>query len=175
MAILTYSSRQEMVEHSFHPAVALLVPLAAIFIQVNVPRLIPAANLFDLPLIVVLFFAVGRRGPIAGTITGSLTGLAQDFFSGQYIGIFGISKSIIGYLASLLSGRIDVESLSTRLLLSFGFTLLHNWIVYVIRLSLLGQEMQWFMVHELLRAVLNMALAVPVLFLLDRTKRRDHR
>jgi rod shape-determining protein MreD len=175
MAILTYSSRQEMVEHSFHPAVALLVPLAAIFVQVNLPRLIPQAAMLDLPLIVVIFFAVGRRGPIAGTLTGSFTGLAQDFFSGQYVGIFGISKSIIGYLASMLSVRIDVESLGTRLLLSFGFTLLHNWIVYVIRMSLLGLDMHWLIGYELLRAFLNMIIAVPLLFLLDRTKRHDHR
>jgi rod shape-determining protein MreD len=175
MAILTYSSRQETVEHSFHPAVAVLVPLAAILVQINLPRLIPQAAMLDLPLIVVIFFSVGRRGPIAGIFTGSLTGLTQDYFSGQDIGIFGISKSIIGYLASSLSVRIDVESLGTRLLLSFGFTLLHNWIVFVIRYSLIGLDMHWGWGHELLRAVLNMVVAVPLLFLLDRTKHRDHR
>ncbi len=175
MAILTYSSRQEMVEHSFHPAVAVLVPLGAIFLQINLSKVLPQAAMLDLPLIVVLFFAVGRRSPIAGTLTGALTGIAQDFFSGQDVGIFGISKSIVGYLASLLSVRIDVESLGTRLLISFFFTLLHHWIVYVIRLSLLGMDMHWRMGYELLCALMNMVVAIPVLFMLDRTKRRDHR
>jgi len=175
MAMLTYSSRQEMVEHSFHPAIVLLVPLAAIFVQVNLPRLVPQVAMIDLPLIVVIFFSVGRRGPVAGTLTGALTGLAQDFFSGQYVGIFGMSKSIIGYIGSLLSLRIDVESLGTRILLCFGFTLLDNWIVYIIRLSLLGMNMQWLMGYQLLRAVLNMIIGVPVLYLLDRTKRSDLR
>jgi rod shape-determining protein MreD len=173
MAILTYSSRREIEEHAFHPAVTLLVPLVAIFLQAYLPLRLHWMSLFDLPLIVVIFFAVSRRSPIAGTLTGAIIGLVQDGLTGQPIGINGISKSVIGFAAASIGVRIDVENPLTRLLLNFGFMLLSGALYYGVLRFLLGQETHWLWRRELLQAGLNAALSVPVFVLLDRTKSRE--
>ena len=75
MATRSYTSRRELDEHTFHPAVALLVPVAFIILQALLPKPFPKLAILDLPLIATIFFAVGRRSPIAGTLTGAAIGL----------------------------------------------------------------------------------------------------
>ena len=61
MAEHSYTSRQEMDQYAFHTAVTLLVPLGSILLQAVLPKTFPVLAIFDLPLIVVIFFAVARR------------------------------------------------------------------------------------------------------------------
>lgn len=173
MAILTYSSRREIEEHTFHPAVTFLVPLLAIFLQAYLPLRFHWLALLDLPLIVVIFFAVSRRSPIAGTVTGALIGLVQDGLTGQPVGINGISKTVIGYAAASVGVRIDVENPLTRVLLNFSFMLVNGGLYYFILRYLLGQEPHWLWRYELLRAMLNAVVALLIFSLLDRTKSRE--
>ena len=171
MAIRSYTSRRELDEHTFHPAVALLVPVAFIILQALLPRPFPRLAILDLPLIATIFFAVGRRSPIAGTLTGAAIGLLQDALTNQYIGINGITKALIGYAAASIGFKVDVESVTTRVLMSFGFCLLQSVLLYFIEAHLLGMpgvHVLWL--HELLRAVVNTLVAIPVFYLLDRTK-----
>src|SRR5450756_956544 len=97
MAIRSYTSRRELEQHSFHPAVTLLVPIAAIVLQALLPKPFPRLVILDLPLIITIFFAVSRRSPIAGAFTGAVIGHIQDALTGQPIGINGMAKTIIGY------------------------------------------------------------------------------
>ncbi|HWZ11941.1 MAG TPA: hypothetical protein VNX22_02245, partial [Acidobacteriaceae bacterium] len=64
MAIV-YNSRLDAEEHGFHPLISLLVPLLALLLQVYLPKYFHGFATFDLPLIVTIFFAVGRRHPIS--------------------------------------------------------------------------------------------------------------
>jgi len=66
MPVRSYMSRREVEQERFHPAMALLAPLGSIVLQILLPRLYPPLVGLDLPLIVMLFFAVSRRSPIAG-------------------------------------------------------------------------------------------------------------
>jgi rod shape-determining protein MreD len=171
MAIRSYTSRRELDEHTFHPAVALLVPVGFIILQALLPRPFPRLAILDLPLIATIFFAVSRRSPIAGTLTGAAIGLLQDALTNQYIGINGITKAIIGYIAASIGFKVDVENPSTRVLMSFGFFLLQSALLYLIQGHLLGERgVQILWLHELLRAVVNTLVAIPIFFLLDRTK-----
>jgi hypothetical protein len=77
MATHSYTSRRELEQHSFHPAVTVLVPLAAILLQAYLPRPFPRFAILDLPLIITVFFAVSRRNPVAGTLTGACIGLMR--------------------------------------------------------------------------------------------------
>ncbi len=174
MSTYSYTSRRELEEHSFHPAVALLVPLAAILLQSLLPKPFPRLLLLDLPLIVTIFFAVSRRSPVAGALTGAAIGLLQDFLTGQPIGINGIAKTIIGYIAASIGVRVDVEALTTRLLMNFLFSLLNSVLLYVILRRLVGlADYHLLWPHELLRAAVNTAVALPIFHLLDRTKRPE--
>ena len=174
MANRSYTSRRELEEHSFHPSVTLLVPVAAILVQVLLPHLLPGLAILDLPLVVVIFFAVSRRSPIAGTITGAVIGLLQDALTNQPIGVNGMAKALIGYIAASIGVQVDVENINTRILMNFGFSIVQSFLLYLIYSRLLGfggHHPLWK--HELIRAVINTAVAIPLFFLLDTTKRND--
>ncbi|WP_263383712.1 rod shape-determining protein MreD [Granulicella arctica] len=174
MANRSYTSRRELEEHSFHPAVTLLVPVAAILVQVLLPHAFPRVAIMDLPLIVVIFFAVSRRSPIAGTITGTIIGLLQDALTNQPIGVNGMAKALIGYIAASIGVQVDVENISTRVLMNFGFSLLQSAFLFLIDsrlLGLAGHHVLWK--HELIRAAINTVIAIPLFFLLDATKRTE--
>lgn len=168
----SFTSRRELAQHSFHPAVTLLVPLAAIVLQALLPKPLPRLAILDLPLIITLFFAVSRRNPISGTLTGAAIGLLQDTLTAQPIGINGIAKSIIGYISASIGLQVDVENLTTRILINFGFSLLNSVLIYLINRRLLGiVDFHIMWLHELLRALLNTVVAIPIFFLLDRARR----
>ena len=169
MAMLTYSSRREIEEHSFHPLVSILAPFAALLLQVYLPRLVPRLAILDLPLIVVVFFSIARRSPISGTLTGAIIGTLQDAFTGQPIGINGIANAVIGYSAASIGVRVDVENPLTRVVLNFGFTLLQGLLYFIIVRHLLGLDARWLWLYELDRALANTAVAVVVFLVLDRT------
>jgi rod shape-determining protein MreD len=170
MATRSYTSRRELDEHTFHPAVTVLVPVGFIILQALLPRPFPKLAILDLPLIATIFFAVGRRSPIAGTLTGAAIGLLQDALTNQYIGINGITKALIGYTAASIGFKVDVESITTRILMIFAFCLAQSGLLYLIQNHLLGQNIQMLWLHELLRAAVNTVVAIPIFYLLDRTK-----
>lgn len=174
MVTRSYMSRREAEQQSFHLLATLLIPAAAILLQVLLPRISPRLAIVDLPLIVTLFFAVSRRSPIAGTMTGAAIGLLQDLLSGMPVGVNGMAKSVVGYAAASLGSRIDVDNSATRAVLTFGFSLLQSVLLYLIQRHLLeihGFHVLWL--HELVRAVVNLLVGIPVYLLLDRWKRQE--
>ena len=173
MALLPQSSRREMEEHHFRPFVLIVVPLLAIFFQVYLPLRFPSFSVLDLPVLVVIYFSVSRRSPIAGTLIGLVIGLIQDAMTHLPLGINGIIDCILGYLSASIGLRIDVDNPGTRLLMNFVFILLASILHVLILSRLLGMHGSWFWLHELIRAVVN-ALAGVILFaLLDRLRQRD--
>jgi rod shape-determining protein MreD len=174
MVTRSYMSRREVEQQSFTLPVAIFVPLGAILLQVLLPRLVPTLAILDLPLVVTLFFAVSRRSPIAGTVTGCAIGLLQDVLTSQPIGVNGMAKSVIGYAAASLGSRIDVENTTTRAILTFGFSLLQSALLYLIERRLLGiRGFHLLWLHELIRAAANTVVAVPIYLLLDRWKHQE--
>jgi rod shape-determining protein MreD len=171
MVTRSYMSRREVEQQRFSLPVAVFVPVAAILLQVLLPRVLPRLAILDLPLIVTLFFAVSRRNPIAGTATGGIIGLLQDLLTSQPIGVNGMAKSVIGYAAASLGSQIDVENTATRALMTFSFSLLQSLLLYLIERRLLGiRAFHLLWLHELIRAAVNTAVALPVFLLLDRWK-----
>ncbi|HEY6971177.1 MAG TPA: rod shape-determining protein MreD [Candidatus Angelobacter sp.] len=170
---VSYTSREEIEVHKFSWAVSIGIPLLAIFVQVFFPIRLRFLMVFDLPLLVTIYFAVARRRPIPGLITGALIGTVQDAFDHRYIGLNGIAKTIIGFLASSLGVRIDVENPGSRFLMTVGFYLLHQIIRVVIDLLLVGVREPWYWGHMLVASVANGLLAVVLFAALDRLKLRN--
>src|SRR5215813_601369 len=137
---VTYTSREEIEVHKFSWPVSIGIPALAIFIQVFFPIRIRFLTVFDLPLLVTIYFAVARRRPIPGLITGALIGTVQDAFGHHYIGLNGIAKTIIGFLASSLGVRLDVENPGSRFLMTVGFYLVHQITLVVIDVLLRSEE-----------------------------------
>lgn len=174
MATHSYTSRRELEQHRFPPAVSLLVPLLAVLLQALLPRPFPRLSILEFPLIVTVFFAVSRRNPVAGTLTGAAIGLLQDALTSQPIGVNGMAKSVIGYIAASIGIQIDVENLTTRILINFAFSILNSVLLILINRRLLGlPNFHILWVHELIRAAINTIVALPIFYLLDNTKRRE--
>lgn len=174
MPTRSYTSRNEFAQYTFSPAVVVAVPFVLVLLQASLPRIFPRLLILDLPLVAVIFFSVSRRNPIFGALTGAIIGLFQDALTGQPIGIGGIAKTIIGYAAASIGLEVDVENIATRILMAFGFSMLQSGLLFLIHRYLLGTagfRLLW--VHELLRAALNTAVAIPLFFFLDRARRRD--
>lgn len=173
MSLISGTSRREAEENRFHPVVFVVAPLLAIFLQVYLPLRFPGIALLNLPLLVVIYFAVSRRSPIAGTLIGLVVGIIQDAFTHLPIGINGIIDCIIGYLGASIGVRVDVDNPGSRLIINFVFILLASVLHVLILGRLLGMHESWFWVHELIRATINALIGVVLFALLDRLRRRE--
>ena len=138
MVTRSYMSRREVEQQSFSLRLHCWYRSAPFCCRYCLPKAMPRLAILDLPLIVTLFFAISRRSPIAGTITGATIGLLQDVLTSQPIGVNGMAKSVIGYAAASLGSRIDVENTGTRAVLTFGFSFLQSALLYLIERRLLG-------------------------------------
>lgn len=170
----SYTSRRELDQYAFRPVVTVLTPLLCVLLQAMLPKTFPKLALIDLPLIATIFFAVARRNPIAGTITGTIIGLLQDGLTNHPFGVYGIAKGVIGYIAASIGFAVDVDNMINRILLNFGFSMLQSLLLYLITRRLLGDATFHLQpVHELIAAGLTTAVAIPVFLLLDRFKLRE--
>ena len=68
--------------YEFNWLVLVLVPLVAIFLQAFFAAKLRWLAVLDLPMMVVIFFAVARRNPVTGCVTGAIIGLLQDALGG---------------------------------------------------------------------------------------------
>jgi rod shape-determining protein MreD len=170
-ASVSLTSREEIEVHRFSWPVSLGIPLLAIFLQVFLR--IGLLNLLDLPLLVTIFFAVSRRRPIPGLLTGALIGTLQDAWTGHPIGLFGIAKTIVGYLGSSLGVKLDVDNPGSRFLMTFAFFLIHKLIYIAIDLLLVGGSEAWNWGHTLVSALANGLAAVVLFAVLDKLKLRS--
>src|SRR5215470_20418003 len=116
--ILLSSQREGQVSR-FRAWVMVAVPLAAILFQVYVPLFFQFLGFLEMPLLVVVYFALMRRSQVHGLMVGALVGLAQDSLSKNPLGMFGISKTLVGYFAASVGMRFDVDHGLIRLLLCF--------------------------------------------------------
>jgi rod shape-determining protein MreD len=173
MARMGADSRRDMEVRRYPFLIYGLVPLAALVLQAWLPRVVGRYAWFDLPLVVTVYFALGRRSPIQGTLMGAAMGLFEDALTGHAIGINGIAKTVCGFLAASVGIRIDVENSTIRLMLNFLLSLLSSAIFLFIYRFLLGLSLDWNWVIELFKALGNSAIAIIVFPLLDRLQLRD--
>jgi len=95
--------------HKYYAGVVPMAVLLALVLQAFFPVYIHSANYLELPLLVTLYFALSKRNPSSGLLLGMVVGLLQDSLSRTPLGLYGIAKTLVGYLGSSLGARIDVE------------------------------------------------------------------
>ncbi len=147
-------------------------PVPQDFLQAFVPLRFPFFAIFDLPLLVTIFFAVVRRNPVTGLLTGSVIGLLQDSLTHNPIGLYGIAKTVVGYGASSLGVRLDVENAGARLLLTLFFYMVHEIVYFMVGRGLVGLTAHPSWAYELGAAFANAVLAVLLFAALDKFKQR---
>ena len=170
---LSQTSPEQVEVYRFPWLAATLIPALAIFFQAFFPVRLPFLAIFDVPLLVTIFLGVTRRNPVTGLLTGCVIGLVQDSLTHQPLGIYGIAKTVVGFGASSLGVKLDVENAASRFLVTYVFYLLHQFLYFSVRRGLVGQGVGWAWGHELLAALANAAAAVALFAVLDRFKQRN--
>lgn len=165
------SGRTQHIEvHKFHAGSIIGVTLLALLIQAFLPVYFPRTHLLDLPLVVTIYFAFSRRNPSTGLLLGMTIGLIQDSLGRSPVGLFGISKTLVGYLASSLGARIDVENPVSRFGLTIVFFLIHHAAFVTIQRVLLSQPEPVFTLTLWVAAFINAVIAVALFPLLDKLR-----
>jgi len=159
--------------HKFFPGAVAGATILALVLQAFVPVYFSRAAMLDLPLIITIYFGLSRRNPSTGLLLGMVIGLLQDSLSGPTVplGLYGIAKTIIGYLASSIGARLDTEHPAARFALTGIFFILHQGIIVLTRRLLLAQPEPWFNLHLLAAAAVNAVVAVFLFAVLDRLRR----
>lgn len=169
MALMA-ASRRETEAPTLPFWLVLVTPLLAIGIDSFLPVHFAPAGLLDLPLLLVIYFGIVKRSPVVGVCSGAIIGILQDALTREPLGVSGITKTVVGYIAGQLGNRIDTDNQAARLLFTFALSLLNSGLYWVVIEHLLAQSLGWNWLHELLRAVVNAVAGVILFALLDLTR-----
>ncbi len=135
--------------HRYPLLVYALVPLAALVLQAWLPRVVGRYDWFDLPLVITVYFALGRRNPIQGTLMGAAMGLFEDALSHHAIGINGIAKTVVGFLAAQWAFASTWTITPSACSLNFVLSLLSSAVYLFVSRFMLGLAMEWSWLTEL--------------------------
>ena len=107
-------------------ALGVLIAIAlALALQTTLARfLVGGTAAVDLVLVVVVYVAL-TSGPVTGMFAGSLAGLIQDALSSGIIGIGGLAKSVVGFLAGAIGQQFIVTAALPRLVIFLAATAAH--------------------------------------------------
>jgi rod shape-determining protein MreD len=103
----------------------ILAVAAALALQTTLARFVvrgPVA--VDFVLVVVVYVAL-TAGPSAGLLSGAVAGLIQDALSTSLIGIGGLAKTIVGFLAGIVGTQFIVVDTLPRFVVFFAATVVH--------------------------------------------------
>lgn len=157
--------------HKFRTGAIFGAVILALMLQVFVPVYFPKFATLDLLLLVTIYFGLSRRNPSTGLLLGMLIGLLQDSLSAVPLGLYGIAKTIVGYLASSIGARLDTEHPAARFALTIFFFFVHQGVITLTRRLLLAEPEVWFTARLVIAAGVNAVVAVFLFMLLDRLRR----
>jgi rod shape-determining protein MreD len=166
--LLTGPRKNRLVK--FRPLAIVILPLLAILYQIYTPQFLEQLSYLELPLLVAVYFSLMWRSQIRALFFGAAIGLLQDSLSREYLGMFGIAKTLVGYFAASMSLRFDVDNSAIRFILAFFFYAFHQCFYWVMVRALLGLGMALDPAQTIILAGLNAAVAVPLFLLFDKLK-----
>jgi rod shape-determining protein MreD len=103
----------------------ILAVVAALALQTTLARFLVRGTFgLDLVLVVVVYVAL-TSGPATGLLSGAFAGLIQDALSSSVIGIGGLAKTIVGFLAGIIGTQFIVAQPLPRFVVFFAATVVH--------------------------------------------------
>jgi len=158
--------------HKYYGGVVPVAVALALVLQAFFPVHFRWASYLELPLLVTLYFALSKRNPSSGLLLGMVVGLLQDSLSRTPLGLYGIAKTLVGFVASSIGARVDVEHPLARFLLTIVFCLFHRAVLILTSHVLLAQRGEaYFTVPILIASVVNAFIAIGLFPLLDRFRK----
>ncbi len=98
----------------------------ALGLQTTLARFVVGGSAaIDLVLVAVVAVAL-TIGPVGGMLAGSAAGLIQDSLASGVVGIGGLAKTIVGFLAGAFGQQFIVTAALPRLVIFVAATLLHG-------------------------------------------------
>jgi rod shape-determining protein MreD len=162
---------QHIEVHKFRTGTVVLAAALALLFQAFLPIYIHSAQRLELPLLITIYFGLSRRNPSTGLLLGTCIGLAQDSLSHGPLGLNGIAKTLVGYVASSIGTRLDTEHPLSRFALTIGFFALQQGVLIVTKRLLFAQIEPFFSMPLLWSALLNGVISVALFALLDRLRK----
>jgi len=105
--------------------VVLLVVLVSLVLQTTLSGLTIGGTVpVDLVLVLVVYLALAW-GPLAGMLGGSLAGVLQDTLASGVVGVGGLAKSLVGYLAGVVAQQFILTAPLPRFVIFMGATVVH--------------------------------------------------
>lgn len=106
--------------------VAVMLAVAiAVALQTTLARFLARGTLaVDFVLIAVVYVAL-TSGPVTGLLSGTFAGLVQDALSSGVIGIGGLAKTVVGFLAGVIGTQFIVTHSLPRFIVFFLATIVH--------------------------------------------------
>jgi rod shape-determining protein MreD len=158
--------------HKYYSGVVPLAVVLALLLQAFFPVYFRWASYLEFPLLVTLYFALSKRNPSSGLLLGMAVGLLQDSLSRTPVGLYGIAKTSVGFLASSIGSRIDVEHPIARFLLTVAFYLFHHAVFTLTSNVLLAQHGERYItVPILIASGVNACIAMALFPLLDKFRK----
>jgi len=94
-------------------------------LQTTLARFLVRGNVaVDFVLVAVVYVAL-TSGPVTGMFSGAFAGLIQDALSSGIIGIGGLAKTVVGFLAGVIGTQFIVTHSLPRFVVFFGATVVH--------------------------------------------------
>jgi rod shape-determining protein MreD len=100
-----------------------------------------------------------------------LIGLLQDAFSHGLIGMFGMAKALVGYVAAWASVRFDTERMTSRIFLTAVLIGCHSLEITGLQHILMEYPPPFVPLDLAITVIVNSALALIIFQGLDRLKR----
>jgi rod shape-determining protein MreD len=157
--------------HKYYAGAVFGVVVLALALEALLPVYFRSAAILELPLLVTIYLGLSKRNPSSGLLLGMAVGLAQDSLGHTPLGMYGIAKTAVGFVASSFGSRIDVEHPISRFLLTFVFFHLHNAVLVLTSRLLLGQHEPYLETKLVIASIVNSAVAVFFYALLDKLRK----
>ena len=106
-----------------------LIIAAALVLQTTLARFLVRGSIgVDLVLVAVIYLSL-TSGPTVGIMSGTMAGLAQDALTSGIVGIGGLAKTLVGFLAGTVGTAFIVAQPVPRFLVFFAATVVEMAVI----------------------------------------------
>ncbi len=148
-------------------AVVVLALAGALLLQTTLSGLFVGVTVaVNLVLVAVVYVALAY-GPVTGMFAGMMGGLVQDALAGGIVGLGGLTKTLIGFVAGVLSAQFNLSSFVPRLVMFVLATFVHQLMLAGLQLITGGQRMGLKFSLMLTQALMNGLIGVVAFFIVE--------
>jgi rod shape-determining protein MreD len=149
-----------------HLKIALVVALAVV-LQSSLPAIWPPLVYIDLPLIVVVYFAL-QRDPLQSLVIGAAAGLAMDAVGGGgLLGAGGFSKTLVAYIIASLATRVMLDNPLVRIPVLAGAALLDSLLFVLLHRMLSQPTLKPFAETASFKLIGTTVVGTLIIYILD--------